>query len=304
MNKLLNIIRCLLRKPISFFCVNAVLASTLILSTSIISTSLEAQAKKEKEDASLTSVLKAKNRKSCQKALDEFLDTECGKLSLGILDKASFKFGLALNAFTVFLEDEEGSIAKFGGDFNPAPYYSISFKSNYFGSTSLGYEFAFIYNTSFTTKQVLQVPSDTNSSETRLNLGSYISATMITINPTLFYGIGTRDETPDIFMKIGFGVGAGYVDVSGYFYETDTVEESNPDCHIAVLSKEIPEIRNNCHLSQLAQQGIGGTSRLFLETQYNNFLFSLDTTSIIIGKEDFTITPQQFALLFAYVLNL
>ena len=218
------------------------------------------------------------------------------------LDGATVVLGFGLHSSQMTLLRNDSTVARHTGILTPAPYYGLSLRKHFFGSTRLGWVTSLAYGSSFAVYQGIQRGKNTQSTD----LGTYASVTFASVSPSLFFAFGGRDEDPDIYTRIGLGLGLGmasargtayYTEIPGTCFDAATAYKNNVGSKAAIKSA--------CTLETFHHFDMGGSSIFFLDWRWRFIYGALDINSLkLLRGNTLTLEPVEVALRLAYIHDL
>mgnify|MGYP000108741545 CR=1 FL=1 len=246
---------------------------------------------------------------SCPELIGAIKKSNCLKPVAPFLEGAHVKLGLAVQSLTMKVEtgkDDPVVKAQMSSTGSLSPYYSIGFKNNYFGDSGFGYAFGLAYLDSYALEQNIK----RDSSETEVDLGTYVTTSMYALQPTLFFSRGARNNTPDTYFKAGIGATVGYSSVRGTSYLTEDINSVSPECWqagedlLGGAANGIAAIKSECEQISYKDSGWGAGGRFFIHMRWNQFLLGFNAANMVIRSGEFNLNPTKASLTLTYVVNI
>jgi hypothetical protein len=258
---------------------------------------------------STSALEKNNNGLSCAEVIDVVKHSDCAELVKPLIEGASITVGLALRSLSVTIKDtsNENTLAQVRDTAVPAPFISFDLKPSYFGDSSFGWGVGFNYTDAYALEQRV-----TRSGKNEdIDLGTYITTTMLALSPNAFYQYG--EPYSNHYFRIGLGLALGYASVRGTAFLTedestdvcyqagnDLVDKSGP----ATRELRIEAIKNSCEQQNYNQGSLGAGGNFFMQGQYQNWQASLNFANLILSKNNRKLEPSMVSFQVAYVIPL
>lgn len=249
------------------------------------------------------------NNLSCAEVIEVVKHSDCAELVKPLLDGSYITVGLALRSLAVTIKDNEDdtTLAHIRDTAVPAPFISFSLKPSYFEDSSFGWGVGFNYGDAYALEQRV-----TRSGKNEdVDLGSYLTTTMLALTPNAFYQFG--ESYSDHYFRIGLGLAMGYGAIRGTAYLTE--DKSDTECYNAgsdlvkksgpaTKKQRITAIKNKCQQQNYNHSSLGLGANIFLQGQYQNWQASLNLANLILSKNDRKLEPSIVSFQVAYVIPL
>ncbi len=252
---------------------------------------------------------KTDNGLSCAEVIDVVKRSDCAELVRPLIDGASITTGLALRSLNVTIKDNRSSktLANVRDTAIPAPFISFDLKPSYFGDSSFGWGIGF----NFTDAYALEQRVTRSNKNKDIDLGTYMTTTMLALTPNAFYQFGDRYSSR--YFRIGIGAALGYANIRGTAFLTE--DKSNSACYqagndlvassgAATRRLRIEAIKNTCRQQDYNQGGLGIGGNFFMQGQYNNWQTSFQVSNLILTKSNQKLEPSMLSFQLAYVIPL
>lgn len=241
----------------------------------------------------------------CEELYEHIRNSECANSVFGILGRMYFELGVSFTERQVkfqHIETEEDAFILSSG-FKPRPIFSMSLSDSYFNKSNFGYGLGFSYFDDYAFEQIIKRGSSSDQQKT-VDLGTYSSMNVIAISPSLFYGIGRNDSSPDRFAKIGVGLNLMYSAVRGTAYLTEL--EDDTDCYtygsalINGAASDISQLKTLCDETRFRESSYGTGFKLFLDGEWNRWKAELATSLYLHrGNGEYRFVTQQLQISFS-----
>jgi hypothetical protein len=217
--------------------------------------------------------------------------------------------GLALRSLSVTIKDNSSrsTLANVRDTAVPAPFISLDLKPSFFGDTSFGWGVGFNYSDAYALEQRVT----RSSKNVDVDLGTYMTTTMLALTPNAFYQFG--EPYSDRYFRIGIGAALGFASVRGTAFLTedksdgecyqagnDLVDESGP----ASKNLRIEAIKSQCQQENYNQSGLGIGGNFFMQGQYRQWQASFNLSTLFLSKNDKQLEPSVISFQVAYVIPL
>lgn len=249
------------------------------------------------------------NGLSCAEVIDVVKHSECAELIRPLIDGAYITAGVALRSLDVTIKDtrSDRTLANMRDTAVPAPFISFDLKPSYFGDTSFGWGLGFNFGDVYALEQRV-----TRSSENKdIDLGTYITTTMLALTPNAFYQFGDRYSSQ--YFRVGIGAALGYAAVRGTAFLTE--DKSDRACYQAgsdlvdgsgppSRKLRIEAIKSLCQQDDYNQSGLGLGGNFFMQGQYYNWQASFSLANLILSESNNKLEPSIISFQLAYVIPL
>lgn len=241
---------------------------------------------------------------TCRELAARVRKSDCVRPVARFLDGASVTVGLALTSGQLELSRHDSVKAYLQGFFTPVPYYGFSLPPSYFGGSRWGWEFSFLY-----TNAVAIYQRFARADNEYRDVGTYASMTFLSVSPSVFLGLGTRDEDPETFVRMGLGTGAGWASVRGTAYFTEDSTRGNLACweagdSLATGRFSRSEYRQACALQSYRHSSLGLSVRGFLDARWRFLYFIWDVESVRISSKSMGYAPIELSFKLAWIHDL
>lgn len=209
----------------------------------------------------------------CEAMYEEIRNSDCAKSVFGKFGRMYLKLGISTTERTLKFENiatEEDAFILSSG-LKPRPIISINFTDSYFEESNWGYSFGAGFFDDYAFEQVI-VRGSSESEQKTVDLGTYSSMSVLAFSPSLFYGIGVNDDTPNQFFKIGLGLNLMYSAVRGTAFLTEV--KSDTDCYAAGtllvlgISNEVANLKSQCESVRFKERSLGSGTKLFFQADW------------------------------------
>jgi hypothetical protein len=251
----------------------------------------------------------ADNGLSCDEVIDVVKNSDCAELVKPLIEGSYITAGLALRSLSVTITDNSSGndLANIRDTTLPTPFVSFSLKPSYFDDSSFGWGVGVSYSDAYALEQ--RVIRSNNNID--VDLGSYITTTMLALTPNAFYQFGERFG--DRYFRIGVGATVGYAAVRGSVYLTE--DESNNGCYQAgsdlvnqtgpaTQKLRIDAIKNACQQQNYNHGSLGIGGNLFMQAQYNQWQVNFNAANLLLYKNNKKLEPTIISFEVAYVIPL
>ena len=240
---------------------------------------------------------------TCSELYDQIKESDCAKPYFRFLKGASVKVGGSLNFSNLQIMSGDTLQASLDGLLTPAPYYSLSLASSFFGSTRFGYEFSLTYNSSMVLDQSIR----RGETSRRFDLHTYSTISIAAVTPSVYFSIGGRDADPKTFFRLGLGLGAGWASVRGTAYFTEDERDSLCFAESTLLLEDgstRQEVRDQCGLVSYKKSGLGGSARVFLDWRWHWLYGSFEVVELRLKTSQYEFHPADGLIKLAYILDI
>ena len=261
------------------------------------------------EPTSSTPIIEGKKAThlSCAEVVDIVKQSDCAGLVRPMLEGASVTVGLALQNLVVNVK-ESNSNRKLGevrDDATPAPSISLDLRPSYILESKWGWGLGFNYDDAYALNQRI-----TRSGKTEdVDLGSYMTSTMVTVTPNTFYQFG--EQYGDEYFRLGIGLALGYASVRGNAYLTE--DQSNDACYdagsdlvnetgSASKALRVGAIKSNCVQETFDEGRFGVGGYFFMQGQYKRWMSSFSIANIALQKQRRKLEPSLISFQVSYVI--
>lgn len=233
---------------------------------------------------------------SCAEVVEIAKASGCAEPVQSFLDGAQVDISLAIKGTNINIHDKssgdlEAHMTSVGV---PSPGISLSLAPSFFGQSRLGWSLGFTYEDSYALKQRLR----RNGQNKDVDLGSYITTTMIAAEPSLFYQWGESKK----FFRAGVGIALGYAAVRGNAYLTE--DKSNVACYDAgsavFKSGSNQAIKQNCQQTSFDERRFATGAALFLRGKINRWQLGASATTLAFHKKEHKLSPSIISLELSY----
>jgi hypothetical protein len=224
-----------------------------------------------------------------------------------MLKGAHITTGLAWQNLNVSVKDKDTNKVdgKIVDHAVPSPFISLDLQPSYFDDSQFGWGVGFNYGDAYALEQEI---SRTGGTE-KVDLGSYMTSTMITLTPHGFYQFGR--PTGDKYFRAGLGMALGYASVRGNVYLTEA--KSNQACYDAgtdvvnktgasTIKARLELVKSSCEQESFNEGRFGAGAYIFLQGQYKRWQSSLNLFNIALQKKDRRLEPSLISFQIAYVI--
>lgn len=245
---------------------------------------------------------------SCDEVLEVVKRSDCAELAKPFLVGSHVVAGVSFNSLSVTIfNDNDDELATISDSTLPSPFISLTLKPSFFGNSNWGWGVGFNYNNTYALEQKI-----TRSDKSKnIDLGTYITTTMLALTPNTFYQFG--DQHSERYFRIGAGAAVGYVHLRGIAYLTG--DKSNTACYESGnnlvknlgpenTNQKIEAIKTNCHQDSYNQGGLGVGANIFMQGQYQNWQVSLDASNLLLARHKQKFQPSTLSFQIAYVIPL
>lgn len=243
---------------------------------------------------------------SCGEVVDIVKESGCADLVRPMIEGAHIITGLAWQSLVVNVREEDSNrlLGQVRDRAVPSPFISFDLRPSYIAE-KWGWGVGFNYGDAYALEQRISRSGNTQD----LDLGSYMTSTMVTITPNTFYQFG--EQYGDEYFRIGLGLAMGYASVRGNLYLTE--DESNQSCYDAGtdavnktgpgrMEDRIAAIKLNCDQESFQEGRFGLGGYLFMQGQYKRWMTSLSIANIVLQKQSRKLEPSLISLQLAYVI--
>lgn len=243
-------------------------------------------------------------QETCKELAARVRKSDCVRPVARFLDGSYITVGMALTSGQLELSRNDSVKAYLQGFFTPVPYYGFSLPPSYFGGSRWGWEFSFLY-----TNAVAIYQRFSQAENDYKDVGTYASMTFLSVSPSIFLGLGTRDEDPDTFIRLGLGTGAGWASVRGTAYFTEDSTGDDRGCWDAGDSLSAGrfskrEYRQACSLQSYRHSSLGLSVRGFLDARWRFLYFMWDIESVRITSGATGYSPIELSFKLAWIHDL
>lgn len=244
---------------------------------------------------------------SCAEVVEIVKQSDCAGLVRPMLEGAHVTVGLAWQNLVVNVKESDTNrkLGEVRDSANPSPSISFDLRPSYILESKWGWGIGFNYGDAYALEQRI-----TRSGKNEdVDLGSYMTSTMITVTPNTFYQFG--EQYGDEYFRIGAGLALGYAKVRGNVYLTE--DKDNAACYDAgsdLLNRtgaasrtlRIDAIKQSCEQESFDEGRFGVGGYLFMQGQYKRWLGSLSVANIVLQKQDRKLEPSLISVQVAYVI--
>lgn len=252
---------------------------------------------------------KTDNGLSCAEIIDVVKHSDCAELVRPLIDGSYITAGIALRSLDITIKDNRSNktLANVRDTAIPAPFISFDLKPSYFGDSSFGWGIGFTFTDAYALEQRV-IRSNKNKD---VDLGTYMTTTMLALTPNAFYQFGDRYSSR--YFRIGVGAALGYAKIRGTAFLTE--DKSNSACYqagndlisgsgAATRRLRIEAIKDTCQQQDYNQGNLGIGGNFFMQAQYNNWQTSVNISNLILSKSDRKLEPSMLSFQLAYVIPL
>jgi hypothetical protein len=244
------------------------------------------------------------DEETCRELMDRVRASDCVRPVARFLEGASVKVGVALYSGQLELTRNDSVKAYLLGILSPAPYYGFSFSPAWFGASRFGWELSFLYTNAVAVNQRFA-----RADNDYRDVGTYASMTFVSFSPSAFMALGARDGSPDTYVRLGVGVGAGWAAVRGTAYFTEDSSGANHGCWDAgeallAGKNDAGAYRDACELHTYRHASLGISVRGFLDARWRFLYFAWETETVKITSGRTGYAPIELALKLAWIHDL
>lgn len=238
---------------------------------------------------------------SCDDIIDITMQSQCAAPVASLLRGAEIDVGLSLSATEVYVSysDDSGEAARMSGGLSPSPGLRLSLAPSFFGSSHLGYGFGFTYNDTYALDQTIT----RNGKEKTVDVGTYLTTTMIAGEASLFYMLG---DPLTSHLVAGVGLSAGLSALRGKIMITE--DKSNSTCYNAgtavINGASRTLLIDNCSTESFRERSFSLGSNLYIGARYQRFLFVISGTGLVNKAKGYDLNPTYISFDFSYVVPL
>ncbi|MEH6448210.1 MAG: hypothetical protein V7765_06030 [Oleispira sp.] len=251
----------------------------------------------------------ADNGLSCEEVIDVVKHSDCAELVKPLMEGSYITAGLALRSLSVTIKDnsDDSTLAHVRDTAVPAPFISLELKPSYFDDSSFGWGVGFNYGDAYALDQrVIR-----NGKNKDVDLGTYLTTTMLALTPNAFYQFG--DHYSDRYFRIGIGAALGFASIRGtailtedkldtecYQAGNDLVHESGP----STQRLRVEAIKSKCQQQNYNQSSLGLGGNFFMQGQYSHWQASINIANLLLTKNNRKLEPSIISFQVAYVIPL
>lgn len=233
---------------------------------------------------------------SCAEVVEIAKASGCAEPVQGFLDGAHIDISLAIKGTNINVHD------KSSGDLEahmtstgvPSPGISLSLAPSFFGQSRFGWSLGFTYDDSYALEQRIRRSGKNKD----VDLGSYITTTMIAAEPSLFYQWGESKR----YFRAGFGLALGYAAVRGNVYITE--DKSNNACYQAGSdlfdNGSTQAIKQNCEQVRFDERRFATGAALFFRGKINRWQLGVAATTLSFHKKEHKLSPSIISVELSY----
>lgn len=243
--------------------------------------------------------------KKCEELYEHIRKSECANSVIGIFGRMYFEVGISFTERQVKFQnvDTEKEAFILSSGLKPRPIFAVSLSDSYFNDSSFGYGLGFSYFDDYAFEQIIKRGSGSDLSKT-VDLGTYSSMNVIALTPSIFYGFGRNDETPNRFAKVGLGLNLMYSAVRGTAFLTEL--ESNTACYdygtniVAGSVSSVDQIKTLCDETRFRESSYGTGIKIFVDGEWNSWKAEVSTSLFQhSGSGDYRFITQQTQIAFS-----
>ena len=233
---------------------------------------------------------------SCAEVVEIAKASGCAQPVQGFLDGAHVEISLAVKGTNINIHD------KSSGDLEahmtstgvPSPGISLSLAPSFFGQSRFGWSLGFTYDDSYALEQRIRRAGKNKD----VDLGSYITTTMIAAEPSLFYQWGEERK----FFRAGAGIALGYAAVRGNAYITE--DKSQTSCYQAgsalFENGSSQAVKQNCEQVRFDERRIASGAAVFFRGKINRWQLGLSATTLSFHKKKHKLSPSIVGIELSY----
>jgi hypothetical protein len=245
---------------------------------------------------------------SCDEVLEVVKQSDCAELAKPFLVGSHVVAGVSFNSLSVTIfNNNNDELATISDRTLPSPFISLNLKPSFFGHSNWGWGIGFNYSNTYALEQKIKRSNKSKN----VDLGTYITTTMLALTPNTFYQFGGQHS--ERYFRIGVGAALGYAHLRGTAYLTG--DKSNTACYESgnnlvknsgpeSTSQKIEAIKTNCHQDSYNQGGLGLGANIFMQGQYQNWQVSLDASNLLLTRNKQKFQPSTLSVQIAYVIPL
>ena len=241
----------------------------------------------------------------CEELYENIRTSECANSVFSILGRMYFEIGLSFTERQVkfqHIKTEKDAFILSSG-FKPRPIFSVSLSDSYFEQSNFGYGLGFSYFDDYAFEQIIKRGNADDDKKT-VDLGTYSSMNVIALTPSIFYGFGRNDSSPQRFGKIGLGLNLMYSAVRGTAYLTE--QESDTACfdygsqYIEGTVTDISQFDDFCEEIRFRESSFGTGFKIFLDGEWNKWKGEISSSIYLHrGNGEFRFVTQQAQVAFS-----
>lgn len=233
---------------------------------------------------------------SCAEVVEIAKASDCAEPVQSFLDGAQVEISLAIKGTSINVHD------KSSGDLEahmtstgvPSPGISLSLAPSFFGQSRFGWSLGFTYDDSYALEQRIR----RSGKHKDVDLGSYITTTMIAAEPSLFYQWGESSR----YFRAGFGLALGYAAVRGNIYITE--DKTNNACYQAagaLFNKGSTQVvKQQCEQVRFDERRLATGAALFLGGKINRWQLAASATTLSFHKKEHKLSPSIISMELSY----
>jgi len=237
---------------------------------------------------------------SCSDVLEIAKASGCAQPVQGFLEGAQLSISLSLKGTNITIDDKDSERrqAHMTSMGIPSPGLSLQLAPSFFGASRFGWSMGFTYDDSYALEQRIRRGGQNKD----VDLGTYLTTTVIAAEPSLFYQWG--DERKNV--RSGFGLALGYASLRGNAYLTE--DKNNDSCYQAGSdlfdggSRQALEL--NCEKVRFNERRLASGAAVFISSQINRWQFGVSATTLAFHKGNYKLSPSIFSFDLSYNIPL
>jgi len=133
---------------------------------------------------------------------------------------------------------------------------------------------------------------------------------MYAVQPSLFFTLGARNETPGTYFMTGLGLSLGYTNIRGVSYLTEDQASVSALCWqagedvVAGALTGVQSIKSECNQESYHDSGWGTGGRIFMGGRYKNMMMDFNAANMIIASQQDFLNPIKMSITLSYVINI